>query len=222
MRRTFCSTCILLGFSLMPSASSAQDTLSTPSSARLTEWGGVSLEAFVTRYWLDGGEDISVGGIVNENDRIDLWGAGLRLLLHNQPRAGFGGLLSRSSLGLFAVLTPPQDNDEPALDNSFRTLHYGAQVDFHIAAEPLGYADPFVSLGIGGFRREDRPTATTQTSSNTRFAFSPAVGSVFPIVRHFSVRADLRDVIIFERTPARNYKPSHNIELSGGLMFTFR
>jgi hypothetical protein len=162
-----------------------------------------TIEAFLTKYWLDDPD----GG------HFDVSGAGGRLMFNLGGSSETTNLwLRRPSIGVFAVVTPAEDD--------VQTLHAGVQFDARIFRGPLrGRIDPFVSLGLGAFRLrtgDAAPAAFAANRSYVDIAATPAVGSYLHLLSSLSLRGDLRDVVVFGDNAT-----SHNLEASLALSVGF-
>lgn len=179
----------------------------SPAKAQLSTGGIISVEGFITQYWLD---DPSPGG------RVGVGGGGARIM------ANLGGSSDaqsfwwrRPSAGIFVVATAEQAG--------ISTFHVGGQFDTHLFRGPLsgrfrGMVDPFLSIGIGAFRLsagESLPGLPADERSSTEFTAVPGAGTHIRLTRRFALRGDLRDVVVF------GPETTHNFEASAGLSISF-
>lgn len=182
---------------------SATILAAAPLHAQLSTGGIVTVEGFVTQYWLD---DPGPSG------RVGIGGGGARIMLNlggSSDAEGFWG--RRPAAGAFLVATPEQ--------KGISTFHVGGQLDAHLFRGPLrGFLDPFISIGLGAFRispdeavislpGEDRP--------GTELSAVPGAGTHLRLSPRFALRGDLRDVVIFGQ------ETTHNLEASAGLSISF-
>ena len=170
--------------------------------------------------------------------RMELDGVGGRVLrsLTPLPADAPRGFARRLALGAFATYAPHDDV-------TFNVWHYGAAADLQLLARPLaGRIEPLLSLGAGAFRtRRDlaptdrltpaclvpmdvpiaraapscrRPSSIApRTASRTDPALSPSLGVRFGVLPGLALRAEVRDVIVY------NGAPRHNTELATGVTF---
>ena len=164
-----------------------------------------SLEIYAAHYWLDA---------QGSGSRPTLGGVGGRLMTtfgrHDRTTGG-GSWYTRSAFGVFATYTAKQN------DNQVTTIHYGAQVDAQLLPMPLAHVlDPFVSLGVGGFRTkvDNAGLLGGESVTNTDLAITPALGSHFRLTPNIAIRGDLRDVIIFGDKTTNNYVAEGGLSLS--------
>ena len=175
--------------------SRAQAQLSTP--------GIITVEGLVTQYWLD---DPGPGG------RIGVGGGGARIMLSmggSSDAEGFWG--RRPAAGVFIVATTEQ--------KGISTFHVGGELDMQLFRGPLrGTFDPFISIGFGAFRLsadEDVIGIPLDDRASTEFTAVPGAGVHVRLHPRFSLRGDLRDVVIF------GTETTHNLEASAGLAINF-
>ena len=200
MSKTRLST-LVLPFALVLAAPVARAQSATPAA----ETESSSLEIYAAHSWFDA---------QGTGSRPTLGGVGGRLMTtfgrHNSMTGG-GSWFTRSAFGVFATYTAKQN------DNQMTTIHYGAQVDAHLLPTPLEHVlDPFVSLGVGGFRTKVENTGLLGGGSvtNTDLAITPALGSHFHLTPNIAIRGDLRDVIIFGDKTTNNYVAEGGLSLS--------
>lgn len=165
----------------------------------------VSVEGFLAQYMFD----------VPDGDRENVGGVGARLMFGRGDVTGtLNNFFNRAKAGVFLVYTAEQE--------AVSTFHFGGQADFPIFAAPVanGYLDPFLSLGLGGFRTKIDVPAGSQvpagfSATSTDFALTPAIGTLIPLTGAIKFRGDIRDVIIFgdERT--------NNFVFEGGISVGF-
>ena len=180
---------------------------SSPAAAQLSTGGIISIEGFVTQYWLD---DPSPGG------RVGVSGGGARIM------ANLGGSSDaqafwwrRPSAGVFVVATGEQAG--------ISTFHVGGQFDTHLFRGPLsgrfrGMVDPFFSIGIGAFRVSASESALglpADERSSTEITAVPGAGTHIRLTRRFALRGDFRDVVVFGQ------ETTHNLEASAGISINF-
>ena len=181
----------------LPARAEAQDDTMGPSR--------VSIEGFLAQYQFD-----NPGG-----DRIGVGGVGVRAMLGRGDVTGtLNNFFQRAKAGVFLVYTAEQD--------AVSTLNFGGQADFPLFAAPVasGYLDPFLSLGLGGFRTKiDVPSGTGVpegfSATSTDFALTPAIGTLIPLTGAIKFRGDIRDVIIF------GDKTTNNFLIEGGISIGF-
>ena len=174
-----------------------------PLQAQLSIPGIVSVEGFLTQYWLD---DPTPSG------RIGVNGGGVRVMLSmggSSDAQGFWG--RRPAAGVFIVATSEQEG--------ISTFHVGGELDMHLFRGPLrGLIDPFISIGLGAFRLsadEDVIGIPLEDRASTEFTAVPGAGVHLRFHPRFAVRGDLRDVVIF------GTETTHNFEASAGLSVNF-
>ena len=174
-----------------------------PIHAQLSIPGVVTVEGFVTQYWLD---DPTPAG------RIGVTGGGARVMFSmggSSDAEGFWG--RRPAAGAFLVATSEQEG--------ISTFHIGGELDMHLFRGPLrGTIDPFVSIGLGAFRlsaSEDVIGIPLEDRASTEFTAVPGAGVDLRLSPRFAVRGDLRDVVIF------GPETTHNFEASAGLAISF-
>jgi hypothetical protein len=164
--------------------------------------GVVTLEGELSALSLDLGDE-----------RETLAGIGLRAMLH--PFAGRpedGPWWTRTQFGAFVAFTPERDEVE--------TLHYGAEVDLHfVPAHRVARFDPFVALGVGGFRGRPAPLllppGDEELDTTTELALSPAIGMHVVLTPRFALRGDLRDIVVF------GDETTHNAQIAAGVVLVF-
>lgn len=179
----------------------------------------LGLEGSYDRIQLDGG-----GGT-----RIGLNGYGSRLWVNLAPFSGPGThFVDKLSLALFYFRTPRGNLGNPAIG----TRHYGTEVNIYPLLVPMGkIIDPFLSLGLGAFRVDNRRTtgagplpgsATIASGSATTFAVSPGIGIRIPIPNRLQLRIDARDVLgLNSRTASGEKRTSQSWQFTGSLGLTF-
>lgn len=175
----------------------------------------LAFEASYTRVQLDAGSG---------NDRLGLDGYGGRLWINLAPFSGpKPNLIGKTALALFYFRTPGGEDD-------IGTQHYGAEFDIYPLHVPIGNViDPFVSLGLGSFRIDNRRSnafavASDDIASGSRshFALTPGLGIRVPIPNRFQLRFDARDIILFNRrNSSGESRTSHNPEFMAGVGLTF-
>jgi len=172
----------------------------------------LALEGSYTRLQLDVGA---------ADSRLGLDGYGGRLWINLAPFSGPNpNLIDRTALALI-YFRAPRGND------GISTRHYGAEFDIYPLHVPIGnFIDPFVSLGLGSFRIDNRPGPVVlggiAPGSRSNFALTPGVGIRVPIPNRFQLRLDARDLIAFNRRNASGEsRTSHNPEFMAGLGLTF-
>lgn len=175
----------------------------SPLEAQLSTPGIVTVEGFVTQYWID---DPSPAG------RIGIGGGGARVMVSmggSSDAEGFWG--RRPAVGAFLVATSEQ--------KGISTFHVGGQFDMHLLRGPLHRLfDPFVSIGLGAFRlsaEENVIGIPVDERSSTEFTAVPGAGLHLRLTPRFALRGDLRDVVIF------GPETTHNFEASAGLSINF-
>lgn len=135
--------------------------------------------AYLAQYSLDPG----VG------DRVGQGGYGVRLMFNRSDAARAArSLFGRATAGVFATLTSEGD---------VSSQNFGVQADVALLPTPIarGLLDPFVSLGIGGFRTS--VDDGTNDFSETNLAITPAAGTRVPLLGGIGFRGDLRAPIVF-------------------------
>ncbi len=177
--------------------------VASPVQAQLSIPGIVTVEGFVTQYWLD---DPTPEG------RIGVGGGGARVMLSmggSSDAQGFWG--RRPAAGVFLVATSEQ--------KGISTFHVGGELDMQLFRGPLrGMFDPFISIGLGAFRLsadEDVIGIPLDDRASTEFTAVPGAGVHIRLHPRFSLRGDLRDVVIF------GPETTHNFEASAGLAVNF-
>lgn len=140
---------------------------------------------------------------------------------------GYGGRLwinldpfhfiPNGSIALYTSYAPSQGNATAAF-NGITTLHYGAEYDQYFVRRPLGgIIDPFLTVGGGRIRFNDRG------AKDSYWTLTPGGGLRLPFPNRFEVRADVKDLMIFN-TPsgtAGAKRTTHNLLLQAGLGLTF-
>ncbi len=152
--------------------------------------------------------------------RTSLEGFGARVMLPLAPSRA-DGVLGRAWLGGYAAHAPEERGME--------MWRFGAQADVALAPAPLaGWVAPFVSLGVGGVRVEERawssppalpdrplfdlrPGFSPGPRVETALSVTPGVGARVFLLPGVGFRTDLRRVIDL-RSRVRA-----STELSGGL-----
>lgn len=165
----------------------------------------LSLEPYYSRMQLDNGDGSA---------RTGLNGYGGRLWVNLAPFSGpSSNLLGHMALALFTTYQPDQAN------NGFSVLHYGAEGDVFFVNRPLGgVLDPFISIAGGAFRTND----SSADESRTRFALTPGAGIRIPLANRFQIRADAKDVMLFNVPVSSDAKKTlHNYEFTAALGITF-
>jgi hypothetical protein len=163
---------------LAPARASAQDTPVGMRPYRFT------VEGLLAQSYLD---DALVG-----SGKQSFGGYGVRVLFNRStPAATLRSFAERASVGAFLVRTNAQGTGDLA------TTHAGVQADVSLLPRPAfrGTLDPFVSLGLGGFRTAGRGF------SNTDLAVTPAIGTRLSIIQGFGLRGDLRAPVVFGERP---------------------
>lgn len=172
----------------------------------------IALEGYYSRLQLDAGEN---------RDRIGLDGYGGRLWINLAPFSGpSDNLVGRSALALFYT-THPRRSD------NIGVLHYGAALDVYFTRTG-GFIDPFVEIGGGVLRTDNRQRATgtfadLRSGSDSRFALSPGGGFRVAIPNRLQLRFDGKDVIVFKRSGRTSSatRVSHSPEFTAGIGLTF-
>jgi hypothetical protein len=143
-------------------------------------------------------------------DREGLTGWGGKLLINLAPFSGPGNtLMDNLVLGFFV---------QGASGDDVSVLHSGAEVDLHFVYNPIeGLVDPFVTLGAGRFRV--RVDDAGDELSEANLALSPGVGVRVPLRGLLELRADARDVIVFDSEIQDG--TAHNLEFTAGLNLRF-
>lgn len=176
----------------------------------------LSIDAFYDRLQLDAGEGRS---------RIGIDGYGARLWINAAPFAGPSSVLGKTSIGLYYSRNPRKDRGIGA-------AQYGGELDIFPTERPYGgFIDPFISLGAGALRINNRQSSSVNGSNladikagnTTRFAFSPGVGVRVPAFSRVQLRFDAKDVIVFSRDArtSGNQRTSHTLDFQGGLGIEF-
>ena len=185
------------------------------------------VEGYVARARLD-------PGVAGARARVEGAGARVMFPLEQLTGATTHSLRRRVLVGGFVT-------SAPADDRRIVARHYGAQADVRLTDRPiLGTVEPIASLGVGSFRARyapdgELPLATVclrpadaaapaarclpvlarepaRTSADV--ALSPAIGMRVGILPGLALRADARDVVVY------NGVPRHNPELAVGLSFS--
>lgn len=151
----------------------------------------LALEGSYQRLELDAGDG---------NDRLGLDGYGTRLWINLAPFSGpRPNLIDKTAIAL-AYSSTSRGNEGVA------TRQYGAELNMYPLHVPVGnLVDPFLILGAGAFRIDNRQAAGTVTAggfaagSRSYFAFSPGVGIRIPIPNRLQLRLEARDLILFNR-----------------------
>ncbi len=175
----------------------------------------LSIDAFYDRLQLDAGEGQS---------RIGIDGYGARLWINAAPFAGPSSVLGKTSIGLYYSRNPRKDRGIGA-------AQYGGELDIFPTERPYGgFFDPFISLGAGALRINNRQTTSSGTrvadikaGNTTRFAFSPGVGVRLPVFSRVQLRFDAKDVIVFNRDTrtSGDSRTSHTLDFQGGMGIEF-
>ncbi len=176
----------------------------------------LALEGSYTRLQLDGGDG---------EDMIGLNGYSAHVWINLAPFLGPGrGVKDRTAVALFYSVTPR--------DKGISTRHYGAELDLYPLHVPIANLfDPFLSLGAGRFRLDNRNTSAGGDGSSSPdiklgsrhyFAFTPGVGIRIPIPNRLQLRFDAADLIVFNRKNlAEKSSASHSLSLEAGIGLTF-
>ncbi len=138
--------------------------------------------------------------------------------------SGYGGRLwingapfhfpRNSSIALFFSVSPETNK------TLSKTVHYGGQVDQFLFRRPLGaLIDPFVSVGVGGYRVS---SSVAGAASQTKLALTPGGGIRIPIPNRLQLRFDARDLLLMNVLDATGKKTTSNhLLLQGGIGITF-
>lgn len=176
----------------------------------------LSIDAFYDRLQLDAGQGQS---------RIGIDGYGARLWINGAPFAGPSSFLGKTAIGLYYSRNPRKDSGIGA-------AQYGGELYIYPTERPYGgLIDPFISLGAGALRINNRQTASAfgsrladiKSGNTTRFAFSPGVGVRVPVFNRIQLRFDAKDVIVFSRQTriSGDKRTSHSPDFQGGLGIEF-
>jgi hypothetical protein len=141
-------------------------------------------------------------------DREGLGGFGGRLMFNRSTASeALRTFFTRASGGVFATYTTKDDAS---------TLHYGVQGDVALFPAPIarGFLDPFVSVGLGGFRTSVNNPLGEGNIVNTDLAFTPAAGTRIPLFNGISFRGDLRVPVIFGESTTVNFVAEGGLSLS--------
>ncbi len=172
----------------------------------------IAVEGYYSRLQLDAG---------SSRDRIGLDGYGGRLWINLAPFSGpADNLIGRSALALYYTTYPSKANDIAA-------LHYGAEADVYFTRTG-GFIDPFVLIGGGVVRTDNRQRATgtfadLTSGSDRRFSLNPGGGFRIAIPNRLQLRFDGKDVIVFKRRgrTSNETRTSHSPEFTAGIGLTF-
>lgn len=176
----------------------------------------LAFEGSYTRLQLDGGDG---------EDMIGLNGYSAHLWINLAPFLGPGrGVKDHTAIALFYSATPR--------DKGILTKQYGAELDIYPLHVPIAnLIDPFLSLGAGRLRLDNRSTSAGGDSSSRPdinlgsrhyFAFTPGVGIRIPIPNRFQLRFDAADLIVFNRKNlAEESSVSHSPLFKAGIGLTF-
>ena len=159
-------------------------------------------EVYLAQYSLD--------NAAADGGRAGVGGFGGRLMFNRSTAANaLRTFFTRASGGVFATYTNQDDAS---------TLHYGVQGDVALFPAPVarGWLDPFISVGLGGFRTSVDNPSGSGSIVNTDLALTPAAGTRIPLFSGMSFRGDLRAPIIFG-----DGNTSVNFVAEGGLSLSF-
>jgi hypothetical protein len=178
---------------LPASQATAQDA---PLGVRPTRF---TAEVYLAQYSFDN----TAGG-----ERQGLGGFGGRLMFNRSTAAqALRTFFTRASGGVFTTYTNQDD---------FSTLHYGVQGDVALFPAPVarGFLDPFISVGLGGFRTSTDNPNGEGSIVNTDLAITPAAGTRIPLFSGMSFRGDLRVPVIFGASTTVNFVAEGGLSLS--------
>ncbi len=175
----------------------------------------LSIEGFYDRLQLDAGAGQS---------RIGIDGYGARLWINAAPFAGPNSALGKTAIALYYSRNPRKDRGIGA-------AQYGGEFYVYPTDRPYGgIIDPFLSLGAGALRINNRQRSASngnladiQAGSTTRFALSPGVGVRLPLFNHVQARVDAKDVIVFSRKTriGDGTRTSNSLDFQAGLGLAF-
>ncbi len=175
----------------------------------------LSIDAFYDRLQLDAGEGRS---------RVGIDGFGARLWINAAPFAGPSAFLGKTAVGLYFSRNPRKDAGLGA-------AQYGGELYVFPTERPYGgIIDPFVSLGVGALRINNRQgsfssdaRADIADGNTTHFALSPGAGVRLPVFSRVQLRFDGRDAIVFSRQgiASGTKRTSHSLDFQGGFGIEF-
>lgn len=160
-------------------------------------------ELYLAQYSLD--------NAAADGGRSGLGGFGGRLMFNRSTASdALRTFFTRASGGVFATLTSGKG------ESDLSTQHFGVQGDVALFPAPVarGYLDPFISLGLGGFRTSVDNEAGEGRLVNTDLAITPAAGTRIPLFSGISFRGDLRAPIIFGESTSVNFVAEGGLSLS--------
>ena len=146
----------------------------------------------------------------------ELNGFGARLWINLDPFH----FITNSSIALYGSHAPSQSGRAVSMTT------FGAEYDQYFVRRPLGgLIDPFLTIGGGGavIRGERSAIFGRIGSSHTYGSLTPGGGVRIAIPNRFELRADVKDLIIFN-TPTGSggsSRTSNNLLLQAGLGLTF-
>ena len=150
----------------------------------------------------------SLDNAAADGGRAGVGGFGGRLMFNRSTAANaLRTFFTRASGGVFATYTNQDD---------VSTLHYGVQGDVALFPAPVarGWLDPFISVGLGGFRTSVNNPLGEGNIVNTDLALTPAAGTRIPLFSGISFRGDLRAPIIFGESTTVNFVAEGGLSLS--------
>lgn len=167
----------------------------------------LALEPYYERTQLDVGSSVSKDG---------LNGFGGRLWINLDP---FHFILN-SSIALYGSHAPSQSGQQTSLTT------FGAEYDQFFVRRPIGgLIDPFLTIGGGGtaVRSERSAVFGRIGSSHTFGSLLPGGGVRIAIPNRFELRAEAKDLILFNTPTATGgtKRTTNNLVLQAGLGLTF-
>ncbi len=199
MRRTLLVALVALGASAPMSTAAAQ--------ALGPQRQFLALEPYYERTQLDVGSAVSKDG---------LNGFGGRLWINLDP---FHFILN-SSIALYGSHAPSQSGQQTSLTS------FGAEYDQFFVRRPIGgLIDPFLTIGGGGtaVRSERSAVFGRIGSSHTFGSLLPGGGVRIAIPNRFELRAEAKDLILFNTPTATGgtKRTTNNLVFQAGLGLTF-
>ena len=156
---------------------------------------------------------LDVGGTTSKDQ---LNGFGARLWINLDP---FHFILN-SSIALYGSHAPSQSGQQTSLTT------FGAEYDQFFVRRPIGgLIDPFLTIGGGGtaVRSERSAVFGRIGSSHTFGSLLPGGGVRIAIPNRFELRAEAKDLILFNTPTATGgtKRTTNNLVLQAGLGLTF-
>lgn len=141
----------------------------------------------------------------------NLDGYGARLWINLEPFH----LIPRGSIALSSSYTPSQNESANGKSTAWQ---YGAEYDQFLVHRPLGgIIDPFLSIGYSRYR-------VSQGDAEETYNGLPLGGGIrIPIPNRFEIRADVKDLLLFNTPTGANGsdRTTNNLQAQVGLGLTF-